>query len=243
MRHCSTAIRQLCLSLFAMALLSFVFYLGIVYIVFSLIWGFFMLILNLFTMGQRKGIFEEFLLRSGSYYFIAALTAMAAMTPEHFNGLSEQSMSIIGLIVLFLYLLGKMERRKRMRIQIQGNIFGNLRINQKAPDKRIEMIFLVGGLALYTACLKFPEIAVNDATLWFYRAIKDIYDAPVIGWIIKLVGVFFLLGIFFRAVMVMQLFMMRLTGQTPPNKGDSFGQQRNDDDFDDFEEIEDDKLN
>lgn len=224
-----------------MDLLSFVFYLGIVYIVFSLIWGLFMLILNMITAGQRKGVFEEYLLRSGSYYFIVALTALASTTPEHFNGLSEQSMAVIGLIVLFLYLLGKMERRKRMRIQIQGNVFGNLRINQQEPDKKVEMFFLIGGMALYTACLKYSEIAMNDATLWFYRAIKDIHDTPVIGWMIKLVGVFFLLGIFFRAVMVMQLFMMRLTGQTPPKRGND--PQQRDDDYDDFEVVEDDKLN
>jgi hypothetical protein len=216
-----------------MGLLEYTFYLGIVYIVFSLIWGFFMLILNMLTMGQRKGVFEDILLRAGQYYFIVALTALVAIDPPKATSIEPRTLTITGLIVLFLYLLGKMER-SRIQMAIKGNMFGNMNVLQRQPNRKIELVFLIAGLAFYTVCTFEPMAATNDATLWFQQSIWDIYETPVIGWIIGLIGVFFLLGMFLRAIMVIQLFINRLNGNTP-----SRPEERNENQYDDFEVMDD----
>lgn len=220
-----------------MELLKYMFYLGIVYIVFSMIWGFFMLMLNLLTMGQRKGVFEEYLLRAGKYYFIVSLTSMAALLPGKLFQLPESTMTITGLAVLFLYLLGKMQQT-RIQFAMQSSMFQQMRIQQRKPNAKVELAFLLGSLAFYTACTQYPEIAVNDATLWFYNSIEDIYGTVLIGWIIKILGVFFLISILFRGVMVIQMFINRLNGNIPISEP---GGKGNTNQFDDFEEVADDE--
>jgi hypothetical protein len=220
-----------------MEIMEYIFYLGVVYIVFSMIWGFFMLILNMVTMGQRKGIFEEYLLRTSKYYFIVALTVMVTQFPDRMPDLTAVQMNITGLIVLFLYLLGKVQSN-RMRFKIQSGVMGNLNVRAEKPNPKVELAFLLGSLVLYSLCIAEPKVALNDITLWFFNAIWDIYDTIIIGWIIKIIGFFFLLSILFRAIAVIQVCIAKLNG-TDTKQNNTRQQQ----DYDDFEVMDDENSN
>lgn len=225
-----------------MDVFSYIFDIGIVFIVFSLIWGFFMLILNLLTLGQRKGVLEEHLLKSANYFFIVTLTAVLAMERGTTALSHEKAYLSVGAIVLFLYLVGKLERQRSF-MRVSGQM-GRLRFEKQQNDKRVDGAYLIGGLALYVLCIVYPNIAVNQATIWFFDAIVDIKDTPVIGWIITIVGVFFLINLIFRGIWVTSRLTQTIMGNDPDKKrgNDPYSNKdpyADDDGFSDFEVIED----
>lgn len=219
-----------------MELLRFLFNIGIIFIVLSLIWGFFMIIMRMLAQGERKGVFEENLLKSVNYYILASLTAMAA----HGASLESESplvYTIAGLVMLYLYMVGKQERQQfKMMFRAAG---GQFNLGQAKQNKTLNTIYLLGTLSLYAISVVKPEIAFNGLNLWFMNAIVDIQDTVLIGWIIKIVGVFFLINIIFRGIVQTQKLVNGLNNplepkapfeETPPSS--------NDDDFDDYEIVE-----
>lgn len=223
-----------------MELLEYIFYLGIVFIIFSLIWGFFMLLLNLITMRQEKGRIEEYILKAGNLYFIACLTALSLHDPPSDIRLSQEAFGATGLVVLGLYLLGRL-KTQRFRMKVSQGTMGRMQLQQKKPNVKIETGFMLATLVFYSVAVRFEAVAVNDATLWFYNSVWDIYHTPVIGWIIKVIGFFFLLNILFSGMGVLGGFVNRLLGNEPRNQRNTFGgttSVNEQDDFDDFEIME-----
>ena len=74
-----------------MRLLEFLFDMGIVFIILSMIWGFFMFLMSILAMGERKGIFEENLLRGANYYLLASLSAMVVIGNEAVTNANRRS--------------------------------------------------------------------------------------------------------------------------------------------------------
>ncbi len=199
-----------------------------------------MLILNLLTAGERKGIFEENLLKSANYYLLANLSAMVVLERVTSTGVTHYGFQIAGLIMLYLYLVSKQEKQQfKMRFQ-RG--FNNFSLNTDRRNKTLDTIYLLGTLALYAACIMVPEIIDNGVNRWFMTAIVDIKETPVIGWIIKFIGVFFLLNIFIRGIVQTQkLTSGRDQNDDPLDRDQHIGNHdnhSNDDDFDDYEIVE-----
>ncbi len=223
-----------------MKLLGFLFDMGIVFIILSLIWGFFMLILNLLTAGERKGIFEENLLKSANYYLLANLSAMVVLGRVASTGVTHYGFQIAGLVMLYLYLVSKQEKQQ-FKIRMQRGL-SNFSFNSERRNKTLDTIYLLVTLALYAACVMIPEMVDNGINRWFMGAIVDIKDTPIIGWIIKFIGVFFLLNIFVRGIIQTQkLTQPKAQNDDPFDQNQSIGNQPNkedDDDFDDYEIVE-----
>lgn len=193
------------------------------------------------TMGERKGIFEENLLKSANYYLLASLSAMVVVAKVNETLASHYGYQIAGLIMLYLYMVGKQERQ-RMQFMMQSGRFGNFTNVDRKQNKQIQQIYLLATLGLFAASVLYPEIMDNGVNRWFMTAIVDIKDTPIIGWIIKFVGVFFLISILFRGGLYLNRFLDGLgkpKQKDQQNPGNSINSGRNDDDdFDDYEIVE-----
>ena len=96
--------------------LKYIFYLGIVYIVFSMIWFFIAKIPSILLSANRKEtVWEGYILKTIQYYFIASLTMLKAT--EYMYSVNETKPDpayyVVGCIILYLYLYGKLERVKQ----------------------------------------------------------------------------------------------------------------------------------
>ena len=72
-----------------------------------------------------------------------------------------------------------------------------------------------------------PDIANNAVAFWFKDSILDIESTAIIGFVFKVIGFFFLIGILFKTVNSFQYISEALFNKN----------QRKDSDFDDYEEI------
>jgi hypothetical protein len=222
-----------------MDILKYLYQLGIVFIVLSIIWGFFMLLLRMITMGERKGIFEEHLLKSVNHFLIATLAASYALNKTIEDGLAGNGYIVATLIMLYLYMVGKLERRQ-MLMQMQQGFGGQMKSLVKPVNKKVGMVYLALTLVFYSVCVFYPQIVQNGFTQWFYITIQDFYDTPIIKWILMIVGFFFLLNILFRGVMQTQKLINGIANPHQ-NNNDHFDDNNGNDDFVDFEVVDDDE--
>lgn len=222
-------------------MINYIFQIGIIYIVFSLIWAFFLFLYNMLTgFGGNKG-WQTFAIKCIKTYFLVSLVAIFTISymsvPKH----SAPLIATVGLLTLYSYMMGRLQQQ-RMIIQI-NNRMGNF---AKAPnvDMRAELLLIVAGLVYFTMCLYNHQLPVNKANLWFFGAVHDIYDTPVIGWVIGFFGILFLVATLLRAalatVMLIQRFQDFISGN---NKGNNNRNDRNDrnnnnDGYSDYEVVE-----
>ena len=190
-----------------------------------------MFLLNMITMGERKGIFEEMVLKGFNYYLLASLTAIVT-TGEVTNGTGGGiGYKLGGLIMIYLYLIGRMQNQ-RIMMQFQRGM-SRFRFNQNT-SRTTNTLFLIGTLALYSVSLIYPEITQNAVVEWFYESIIDIYDNAFLGFIFKIIGVFFLISIIFRGIMQTQQLVGSINKRMDKRNGDG----KDDDEFDDYEIVD-----
>ncbi len=222
-----------------MELLKYIFGLGIVFIVFSLIWGFFMFLYRLITGFQSRGRIEIYIFQLVNLYLLVSLSAMQTLEYIEKPQSPRIFLTIIGMLVLYSYLTGRLERR---RLIIQ---FNNRQVVQEKPNLAAESLSIIASLVYFSFCLTHPHIMENDVNLWFYGTIREIYDTPVIGWIIGLIGVFFLLIMLIKSVVVtaglISSFMDILSGNYSRRNRNDDDRHDNDGGFTDYEEIRDDR--
>jgi len=181
--------------------LKYIFYLGIVYVVFSMIWFFIAKIPKFFLKGDREEQpWEGYALKAVQYYFIASLTLLKAS--EYLaNNITTTKNSftffLLGGIILYLYTYGKYERTKQFSgIQstikmMKGGKMGS--VNVKEQTKYVP--HLIGIIIIfYFTALQFPFLVQNGVNYWLLESINDFYDTIIIGWILAVVGFFFMLG-------------------------------------------------
>lgn len=215
-----------------MNLLDFLFECGIVYVVFSFIWSFFMFMYNALIQFRTKGMTETYVIKFLNTYvlisLIAILTTGYMAKPMLMPGLYAS----VGLLTMYSYLIGRLERN-RMILQFNRQV---LKIGgTDALNMKLEMILVTTGLIYYVVCLTRPEVAVNPVTLWFNKAIHQLYDTPVIGWIFAFIGVIMLISLLIRSVIYTSMLLSgaRRSGSRKDNKRND-----NDDDFTDYEILE-----
>lgn len=112
---------------------------------------------------------------------------------------------------------------------------GMPKIQQVAQfNLRAEIILIVLSLLIFVGFWFKPEWASNPMSLWFHESILDIEDTPIFGFIFKIVGFFFLLGLINKMVSAFTFLLNggRTNNPRPPKNHDD------QDDYIDFEEID-----
>ncbi len=213
-------------------MLSFAFFLGVVFITFNFLWSLFTFVLGAFI--GEVGKTEKYILRITQAYFLASMTALATID----FGNEHQSRVIIllatGIVTLFLYLISKIEQRKNM-IQF------NLQLNRKEirfskNNLKYDVLIACLTVSFYGFSVFYLPMVDNVANQWFFETIQNLYATPIIGWIIGFIGIFFIISIFIKGIVAVQLVFDQV--------GNLFGSNtpKDDDDFVDYEEVEDDEM-
>lgn len=219
-----------------MEILEFIFRLGIIFIVFSLVWGFFNMVFRLAIGLRPLNQVEDYSIKIIHLYILASISAMqtsAFLT----DGKPKIGIVIFGILTLFFYLTGRLERN-RMTIRVNNRMFST---NAKEPDLRIEMLLIFAGLFYYSLCITNENIVNNNLNIWFFTVVNDLYDTPLLKYIFGFFGILFLVNIIFRSFIFFSNLANTLLGnQKDPNDQDN-GNSSNNGDYTDYEIIEDDK--
>ncbi|MCC6701673.1 MAG: hypothetical protein IT221_09115 [Fluviicola sp.] len=214
-----------------MEFISLVFRLGVVLAIFSFIWGILRFLLTILRGGLPLSYPFKIGLKTLQYFLIAELTILFCI--EQNDG-DLQRIILTGLILL-MYFIGKVQNMqfKMMMIQIQGR---GMQTPEK-PNMRLEFGIVLLAMSLFTFLALYPDYAYNGVSKWFYTSIIDIETTPIFGFIFKIVGFFFSLGILFRMV---NSISMILSGKAFGNRDNGSKNNPTNDDpnhFDDYEEI------
>lgn len=242
-----------------MEVLNFIFGLGIAFSIFSFLWGCIMLGVNFLRgSGQQteRGIqarqVQDYVLRIIKYFLLISVTANYIIKYQYGLGGNEGNSwanMILGVIVLGLYLMGKLQRRTMLNQLSQHPLLARF---SASIDPKVERYLLSGSLVYFIFCLQYPAMVDNVVVNWFTESIVNIYDTPIIGWVFAIIAFFFLVNIIFRGANVIGSL---ITGQPLNKPANPFGgggfqqgsnpfeqfrqQQQQDEGFVDYEDVTD----
>jgi hypothetical protein len=201
----------------------------VVLAIFSFIWGLLRFGLTILRGGRPLSYPVGLALKTVQYLIIADITILFC---EHKSDSLQLDLILSGMILL-MYFIGKVQNMKTrfMIVQIQSR---NFQQQHYKPNMNLEFAVIAMSLALFTFLAFRPEFAVNPVSTWFYENIIGIEKAPFFGFIFKVVGFFFTISILFRMIAA---FTILLSGQGFRKPDDRNRDNRNDDPFDDYEEI------
>ena len=179
-----------------MDILRYIYLLGIIYIIFSILW-FFISSLPKFLSGAFKtNSFSNYTFKSFQYYLISALTAV--QTAYYIGSTPSLSGQVpfyiaLGGITIFLYLAGKTDKAI-MSVQIQSN---NNKI-QLGGALKYEPHIVGISIIIYLLSFNYPLLTQNPITEVLHSGILNFYDTFFIHFIISIIGFFFLFSMFSR---------------------------------------------
>ena len=219
-----------------MQIIELIFKIGVLLAIYGFIWFFINLLISLLSGGRKKSIGEVYFSKGVKSVFLVNVLFLYGLDSGQ-NGIDWFNMIVSGLILL-LYFIGQMQKDQQqaaMMDRFSGmlSVISKTRFNRKAEIIVVTIAFLV-----YTFFFFFPEFAKNPIAQWFYQQVTGLEKTPIIGFIFKLIGFFFLLGILLK---ITNGIMFLISGKPFMNVSGSFktgnSRKENDDDFDDFEEL------
>jgi hypothetical protein len=183
--------------------------------------------------GRTRTIVEVYLIKSIKYLFLVNVTFLFCLD------INQQDVTLKNLlpsaIILLMYFIGKFQQKQK-QIRLMGS-FGNESFNE-VFNIRAEIVLITAAIVLFISFIYFPQYASNGVANWFRESIIDLETTVLIGFIFKVIGFFFLVGMIIKMVNAV---IYILSGQpfidiqTSINSGK---EKRKSDDFDDFEEVE-----
>lgn len=241
-----------------MEILNFIFGLGVAFSIFAFLWGVIMLAVNFLRglvtdleQGSRVRQIQDYAFRIIKYFLLVSVTANYMIKYQNgfdgANGDAGWTNFVLGVIVLGLYLMGKLQKRAMLNMLSRHPIAGKFAIS---IDPKVERYLLSGSLVYFIFCIQYPAMVDNGVVKWFTESIVSIYTTPVFGWIFAIIGFFVLVNIIFRGARVIGSL---LTGQpiNPSGPDMDFGQsgsnpfeqfrqrQEQREDFVDYEDVTD----
>ncbi len=215
-----------------LTMLQFAFLLGIVFICFNLIWFLFSSILKM-VLG-KTGDVEKYILRVSQSYFLASVSALATINyGQHFYSLNV--LVVVGSIVLFLYLINKIEqRRKVMQFNMQLN---KNYVSFNSSNLKYDIIVALLTVIFYVYAVYSPACVQNGINDWLYESITNLYDMFFVGFVIGIIGVFFIISIFIKGFVSFQLIYKQFSEMINGKKPTAFEEKEG---FTDYEIVEED---
>ena len=211
-----------------MNIFNTIFNLGVLFAVYGFIWFFIDLLMKFIISNRKQKIGEIYFSKAIKYIFLANVTFLFGLENNQINW---QNLALSGLILL-LYFIEKLQKNEKQAVlmsQFSGLVnFGK----NKAFNRKAEIIVISISIAFYSTLILLPELAENPISTWFYNEIINIENLPLIGFIFKVIGFFFLLGIIIK---ITNSFIYLLSGNL--YKSNNSVDQNNNDEFDDYEEI------
>jgi hypothetical protein len=213
-----------------MAILSYIFYIGVIHLIFRFIWSlFFNLLVSL--NGKPIGLTPQRILSAIFIYLQVSLIASLSLD-NIFNDIDVTLLMIFGGFVNFILLFSRFNKRKQnMNFVINGK---NMIPDTSKKRDSVEYTLVIFGALYFFVPFYLQEILQYPFLDWLMSIIKDTYQAPIIGWIFKLIGAVYLVIILSRSVNF-------IFSSILPNKKQNLDQDNepdSDSHFDDYEEVE-----
>jgi hypothetical protein len=201
--------------------LSLIFQLGVLFSAFAFIWFWLQLLLMVILPENIRIQFRYFLQLLKSL-FLGVLVLKFVAKEE--GNLTVDSMLILSLITYFLYLLRNLRSAQNaMQVQVYTNLYKKVKMKNEW-----ELAVALISISITILWVFFPVALDSVVTQWFYEQTQDLIKIPIIGWIFKLAGFFFLLATLIRFLSAITWMLRGPKSKTP---------KRDAEDFDDFEEI------
>lgn len=208
---------------------NFIFRLGVVLAIFGFLWGIIDILLRLLTASRKRTLVETYLIKSVKYLLLVMVTFLFAM--------GDLNQLILAGIVLIMYFVGKLQNSQN-RVAIFQTMGRGI---PKSPlfmfNLKAEIGVILGALTLFVVLWFYPSIATNGISKWFQESILSIENAVFFGFIFKVIGLIFILNMVFK---MMGGITFLLNGGKKPGPPNGIGNDSNNDDFVDYEEVEED---
>jgi hypothetical protein len=191
-------------------------------------------------LGSRKRSFGEvYLTKTVKYLFLVNVTFLFCLQQLNEPDFHVNYMHVApSFVVLMVYFLGKLQQNEQ-RIQLMSSFTQGMKDVPFNRRWEIALIFL--SVLTFIGLVCYPQFSENAIAKWFQRSIIDIEETVIIGFIFKIIGFFFLIGLFFKMLNALNFI---ISGKPMVNVRAGFGSKKasNEDSFDDYEEIDDNKL-
>jgi len=213
-----------------MDLLNLIFKLGVFFSIYGFLWFFIELGLTFLVGGRKRTRFETYLIKGIKYGFLVNVTFLFSVD------LNKHQVNFYNLIpsalVLSTYFVGMLQQKQKRQV-FMGQL-GKSAAEGITIKAEIILITLSGILFLGLVC--YPQFAENAVALWFQRSILDIESTVIFGFIFKIIGFFFLLGMIFKMLNALNYL---ISGKPLFDIKSRFSNMNKKDDthFDDFEEL------
>jgi hypothetical protein len=220
-----------------MEVIHLIFKIGVLLAIYGFIWFFINLLISLATGGRKKTIGEVYFSKGVKSIFLVNVLFLYGLDDGQ-NEIDLFNMIVSGLVLL-LYFIGQMQKNEQQAAMMEkySNILRGIGANSRF-NKKAEIIVLSLSLLFYASLFFLPDIAKNPIALWFYETVTGIEKTPLIGFIFKVIGFFFLLRIL---VKIFNGFTFLISGKPFVNVKTGYyagkKKDKDDDSFDDFEEV------
>jgi hypothetical protein len=220
-----------------MAVIHLIFKIGVLLAIYGFIWFFINLLISLATGGRKKTIGEVYFSKGVKSIFLVNVLFLYGLDDGQ-NEIDLFNMIVSGLVLL-LYFIGQMQKNEQQAAMMEkySNILRGIGANSRF-NKKAEIIVLSLSLLFYVSLFFLPDFAKNPIALWFYETVTGIEKTPLIGFIFKVIGFFFLLRIL---VKIFNGFTFLISGKPFVNVKTGYyagkKKDKDDDSFDDFEEV------
>ncbi len=218
-----------------MELMNQIFRLGVVFAIFGFIWGIFELGLNLLSGGRTRTMSEVYFIKAIKYLFLVDVTFLFCLDDAQ-NLISTFNIVISGLVLL-TYFVGKLQNQqnKMAMFQMMG---AGMTPKQTTFNLHVEIGVIVLAIGVFSLFIFFPDVAKNPISIWFHESIINIEDTPVFGFIFKVIGFFFLVSMIFKMLNGFNYLISGKPFVQASSSFQSFTKNKKDDEFDDYEEME-----
>ena len=220
-----------------MEVIHLIFKIGVLLAIYGFIWFFINLLISLATGGRKKTVGEVYFSKGVKSIFLVNVLFLYGLDDGQ-NEIDLFNMIVSGLVLL-LYFIGQMQKNEQQAAMMEkySNILRGIGANSRF-NKKAEIIVLSLSLLFYASLFFLPDFAKNPIALWFYETVTGIEKTPLIGFIFKVIGFFFLLRIL---VKIFNGFTFLISGKPLVNVKTGYyagrKKDKDDDSFDDFEEV------
>jgi hypothetical protein len=220
-----------------MEVIHLIFKIGVLLAIYGFIWFFINLLISLATGGRKKTVGEVYFSKGVKSIFLVNVLFLYGLDDGQ-NEIDLFNMIVSGLVLL-LYFIGQMQKNERQAEMMEkySNLLRGIGANTRF-NKKAEIIVLSLSILFYASLFFLPDFAKNPIALWFYETVTGIEKTPLIGFIFKVIGFFFLLSILIK---IFNGINYLLSGKPLLNVKTGYyaGRKKNkdDDSFDDFEEV------
>jgi hypothetical protein len=211
-------------------LVQYLFQLCLILVTFGFLWGIVKFLYSLIRLGSQRSIAESYSIILISYILLIDVVMLLwnNVSNEH----REAALWLSGIFIS-VYFLNQFQGRRFstqiFKLSFQGKSPNT--INYHFPS---EIIIMIGSIAFFIFLSFNGNHALNGVSKWFYSSILGIDNAPVFGWIFKLIGAFMLI---MMVGGIPTLLKSLLTRQNNNSSKSNFHQEQQNDSFDSFEEM------